>query len=87
MERELLFQGAEEKMTAEIMRSIDWIFGCHHSALSRVFTIGGRTYKVCLNCGGQFDYSWQAMSVKGAAPRLALVPKAVEARAQQVRAA
>ena len=38
-------------------------FGCHHTGLSRVFTIKGRTYKVCLECGATFDYSLKEMSI------------------------
>ncbi len=68
------------RMFAEIIKSVDWVFGCHHGSLSRVFTIGGRTYKVCLDCGRQFDYSWQTMSMKQAAPRRALAPNSVAAR-------
>lgn len=41
-----------------------WFFGCHHSQLSRVFTIERRTYRVCCNCGVQFDYSLENMSIK-----------------------
>ena len=36
-------------------------FGCHHSQLSRVFTIEKRTYQVCLECGQEFEYSWALM--------------------------
>ena len=42
-----------------------WIFqlafGCHHDQLSRAFTIKKRTYKVCFECGQEFDYSWARM--------------------------
>ena len=31
------------------------IFGCRHRHLSRVFTIKDRTYKVCFDCGREFD--------------------------------
>ncbi len=31
-----------------------WVFGCHHGHVSRVFTIKRRTYKVCLDCGEEF---------------------------------
>ncbi len=31
-----------------------FVFGCHHGHLSRVFTIKKRTYKVCLDCGEEF---------------------------------
>jgi hypothetical protein len=36
-----------------------WMFqlvvGCHHRHLSRIFTIKQRTYKVCFDCGREFD--------------------------------
>lgn len=32
-----------------------FIFGCRHRHLSRVFTIKHRTYKVCFDCGGEFE--------------------------------
>lgn len=41
----------------------DFIFGCHHSNLSRVFTIGGNTYIVCCLCGIKFAYSLDTMSM------------------------
>lgn len=41
----------------------DIIFGCRHSSLSRVFTIGGETYVVCWLCGKKFPYSLDTMSV------------------------
>ena len=41
------------------MNPIGWlmhfVFGCHHAHMSRVFTIKGRTYKVCFDCGEEFD--------------------------------
>ena len=47
------------------MRLLPWIFqyafGCHHSRLSRVFTIKQRTYQVCFECGQEFEYSWALM--------------------------
>ena len=41
----------------------DIIFGCRHSSLSRVFTIGGETYIVCWVCGTKLPYSLKTMSV------------------------
>ncbi len=32
----------------------DFLFGCHHSNLSRVFTIRRQTYRVCCDCGTAF---------------------------------
>ena len=33
----------------------EFIFGCRHHHLSRVFTIKHRTYRVCFDCGRKFD--------------------------------
>jgi hypothetical protein len=41
----------------------EWIFGCHHRHLSRVFTIDRQTYKVCFACGTKLRYSWRTMSL------------------------
>ena len=46
-----------------LLAFISWIFGCHHGQLSRVFTIDGKTYRVCCNCGSKFDYSLDTMSM------------------------
>lgn len=45
-------------------------FGCGHKNLSRVFTIKNkfgakRTYKVCLECGREFDYCLESMEIIG----------------------
>ncbi len=42
----------------------EFLFGCHHGNLSRVFTIGGRSYRVCCDCGAQFCYSLDTMSIQ-----------------------
>jgi hypothetical protein len=47
------------------MKPLLWIlqsaFGCHHSQMSRVFTIRKRTYQICFRCGREFEYSWASM--------------------------
>jgi hypothetical protein len=43
---------------------LDVFFGCYHRQLSRVFTLQGRTYRVCCNCGAQFEYSLEKMSMR-----------------------
>ena len=40
------------------------LFGCIHPRLSRVFTIQRRTYRVCCDCGAEFDYSLEEMTMK-----------------------
>jgi hypothetical protein len=52
-----------------LMFALDFIFGCHHRHLSRVFTIGGRTYRVCCECGAKFPYSLSNMSIQRRAMR------------------
>ena len=32
-----------------------FIFGCPHTHLSRLFTIKHRSYRVCFDCGREFD--------------------------------
>ena len=39
----------------------EFVFRCRHRQLSRVFTIQKRTYQVCVDCGRQFEYSWELM--------------------------
>jgi hypothetical protein len=43
------------------MNLLSWIFqfvfGCRHRHTSRVFTIKRRTYRVCFDCGREFDWS------------------------------
>jgi len=36
---------------------VERLFGCWHRNVSRPFTISGRTYEVCLDCGKQFAYA------------------------------
>jgi len=50
-------------MRALAIGCLDFVFGCHHKHLSRVFTIAGRTYRVCCDCGRRSDYSWETMRV------------------------
>jgi hypothetical protein len=38
-----------------LLSVFQFIFGCRHRHLSRVFTIKRRTYKVCFDCGREFD--------------------------------
>jgi len=52
-----------------VIAIFDFIFGCHHRHLSRVFTMSGRTYRVCCDCGAAFRYSLANMSME---PRLRL---------------
>jgi hypothetical protein len=58
----------------KIKTLVNFLFGCHHSNLSRVFTIRRRTYRVCCDCGAEFDYSLDTMAIsRRQAPRPARV--------------
>ena len=54
---------SQELMRAFSNAIFEWIFGCHHRKLSRVFTIDHKTYRVCFGCGRKLPYSWRAMSL------------------------
>jgi hypothetical protein len=47
-----------------LLRVLNFLFGCHHRNVSRVFSIGGETYKVCCDCGTKFNYSLEKMSIE-----------------------
>jgi hypothetical protein len=53
-----------------LAKNYDFAFGCHHRNLSRVFTIEGRTYRVCCGCGVSFKYSLENMSMERHARRI-----------------
>jgi len=46
-----------------------FIFGCRHRHLSRVFTIKHRTYKVCFDCGEEFDLPAEHAPIRSDASR------------------
>jgi len=48
-------------MKTSLLWTFESLFGCHHQQLSRVFTIRRRTYQVCIECGREFEYSWEFM--------------------------
>ena len=52
---------------------LNFLFGCRHHNLSRVFTLDRHTYRVCCDCGAKFSYSLANMSIvhRIPAPRLA----------------
>ena len=63
-----------------VVAASEFLLGCHHHNLSRVFTIDGRTYRVCCECGAEFKYSLTSMSIVQRLSRVipgshALVPR------------
>lgn len=63
-----------------ILQFVADCFDCYHGSLSRVFTIGGRSYRVCCDCGREFEYSWDTMSIRGPASRRRLIASLAQAR-------
>ena len=55
---------------ATLIRIFEFLFGCRHAQLGRVFTLGGETYRVCCDCGARFGYSLATMSIEHRLPRL-----------------
>ena len=41
------------------------MFRCSHPRLTVVFTIGGHTYQVCLECGAELEYDLETMQPTG----------------------
>ncbi|HET9409701.1 MAG TPA: hypothetical protein VFO39_20865 [Candidatus Sulfotelmatobacter sp.] len=52
-----------DRMMHPLAAFLEYVLGCQHRHLSRVFTLRGRTYKVCCDCGARFDYSLRTMSI------------------------
>jgi hypothetical protein len=59
-----------DSVTHPVANALEFAFGCYHGKLSRVFTIRGRSYKVCCDCGATFRYSLRTMSIVRRRPRL-----------------
>ena len=52
-----------DRVTHPIANALEFAFGCRPRKLSRVFTIDGRTHKVCCACGARFPYSLETMQI------------------------
>jgi hypothetical protein len=59
-------------------RLVQRLFGCWQHDLSRPFTYGGRTYRVCLKCGLSRDFNLTLWKTYGAS--YALRPNVVSSR-------
>jgi hypothetical protein len=56
-----------------VLKIYDFVFGCHHRKLTRVFTIDRKTYRVCCACGAKFNYSLEHMALEHQVGRSAAV--------------
>ncbi len=70
-------KSATESFMAVLLAILDFLFGCHHPHLSRVFTLQSETYRVCCDCGAKFAYSLETMSIEH---RLPLTPVSTQFR-------
>jgi hypothetical protein len=52
-----------QKIAYPFAKALDRAFGCRHENLSRVFTMAGRTYRVCCDCGADFNYCLDKMEI------------------------
>jgi hypothetical protein len=48
----------EDARLARRLKTFDFVFGCHHGHVSRVFHTSRQIYRVCCDCGARFDYSF-----------------------------
>jgi hypothetical protein len=54
---------------SDLLAIVDYLFGCRHGHLSRVFTLQGESYRVCCDCGAKYAYSLETMSINRRLPR------------------
>jgi hypothetical protein len=47
----------QQVVKLRVQTVLERLFGCWHRNVSRPFTISGRTYEVCFDCGKQFAYA------------------------------
>ncbi len=74
-----------------ISNLIDSLFGCSHKRITFPITIKAaqganatapiRTYVVCLDCGGEFEYDWKEMKILGRREKVVMMPKPAAAKA------
>ena len=60
---------------AILLAILDFLFGCNHAHLGRVFTLQGETYRVCCDCGAKFAYSLKTMSIQRRLPPTPVVTR------------
>jgi len=66
-------------MQTSLLWIFESLFGCHHRQLSRIFTIRRRTYRVCVECGREFEYTWELMqSVRSSVADNAGAPHSIQ---------
>ncbi|HEX8843218.1 MAG TPA: hypothetical protein VF791_01040 [Pyrinomonadaceae bacterium] len=62
-------QGAQPYLNESAAPLSNWLtrlFGCWHREMSRPFTIGGESYRVCLDCGARRKFDPRRWEMVGA---------------------
>jgi hypothetical protein len=62
-------ESSKGRLMLLLLKIYDFLFGCNHKKLTRVFTIDRRTYRVCCACGAKFNYSLEHMALEQQAGR------------------
>ena len=52
-------------LSALLMRFYMWLFGCWHTDMGRPITVGGETYRVCLDCGARRLFDTESWNTHG----------------------
>lgn len=66
LNRETARQRVEwSQLTAVPVSWLTRLFGCWHQEMSRPFTLGGQSYRVCLECGAHRHFNLQAWEMTG----------------------
>jgi hypothetical protein len=47
-----------------VVKILEKLFGCRHDNWSLPFTLKGKTYRVCLECGFEKDYDFGRMEFR-----------------------
>jgi hypothetical protein len=76
-----MFRKQQAERTRELnnaaQRLVQRLLGCWQHDLSRPFTYGGRTYRVCMKCGLSRDFNLTTWKTQGAS--YTWVPQSVSA--------
>ena len=54
-----------EGFSVRLVTRINRLFGCWHSEMSRPFSSQGQTYRTCLSCGAQRQFSLKRWEMQG----------------------
>ena len=59
-------RGESAGLAAMLSRAATRVFGCWHREMSRPFTLGGQSYRACLDCGARRSFDTKNWKMVGA---------------------